>query len=249
MAEGKLVRPDANEDGPILLKVQHTKVWLQLASNSDLSKTWKYDHSLIRWHHLLPQGPATRNPWLSAHPNQEAILLEEDEFPNPAAQGRPRRQVSSRIFLPIRRDAARKWTGLQDARGRPCEILNELPAVPHPSRQQWRKHGGLVGLIIQTTQRMLLIALNQLLSTLSSPSQSPSLNLSWFFPLDHTNNIMLLLSTKSISSHAGKSTTEHSRSVLQVPRVCETVLRLVERLLDLLVLLELRVGFLEVALL
>lgn len=60
---------------------------------------------------------------------------------------------------------------------------------------------------------------------------------------------MLLLSTKSISSGAGKSGTEHSSSVLQVARVGETVLRLVERLLDLFVLLELGVGFLEVALL
>lgn len=85
-------------------------------------KNLKVPAFYIRWHHLLPQGPATRNPWLSTHTDQEAILLEEDEFPNPAAQGRPSRQVSSRIFLPIRRDAAGKWSGLQDARGRPCEI-------------------------------------------------------------------------------------------------------------------------------
>ena len=60
---------------------------------------------------------------------------------------------------------------------------------------------------------------------------------------------MLLLSTKSISSHAEESAPEHSVSVLQVAVEGETVLRLVQRLLDLFVLLELRVAFLEVALL
>lgn len=89
---------------------------------------------ISRWHHLLPQGHATRNPRLSTHPNQETILLEEDEFPDPAAQGRPRRQVSGRILVPLRRDAAGKWSDLSHARGRPREIRDEPPSLPHPTR-------------------------------------------------------------------------------------------------------------------